>query len=78
VDRIEGMIHDVLSYLFFLSTPNGLLSYLAISGSTDRVDRLRNSKGALWRAKSNAIADVERKPDADYHDRIEHRRGLSR
>jgi hypothetical protein len=56
----------------------GDLSYLAIPGGTNRVDHLRDSKGALWRAKSNAIADAERKSDADHHDRIEHRRGLSR
>jgi hypothetical protein len=55
----------------------GVLSYLAVPGSTDRVDHLRNSKGALWRAKSNTIADAKRKSDADHHDRIEHRRGLS-
>lgn len=55
----------------------GVLSYLAIPRSTDRVDHLRDSKGTLWRAKSNAIDNAERKPDADHHDRIEHRRGLS-
>jgi len=55
----------------------GVLSYLAIPGGTDRVDHLRYSKGAFWRAKSNAITDAERKPDADHHDRIEHRRSLS-
>ncbi len=51
--------------------------HLAIPGSTDRVDHLRDTKCAIWRAKSSAIADAERKSDADHHDRIEHRRGLS-
>ena len=55
----------------------GVLFYVAIPGSTDRVDYLRDSKGALWRAKSNPIANAERKLDADRHDRIEHRRRLS-
>ena len=55
-----------------------VLFYLAIPGSTDRVDHLRDPKGALRRAKSNAITDAERKLDADHHDCIEHRRGLPR
>jgi hypothetical protein len=73
--RVRFLIDcPVLSFSRLLT---GVLSYLAIPGSTDRVDHLCDSKGALWRAKSNAIADAERKPDADHHDRIEHRRGLS-
>ena len=55
----------------------GVLYYPAIPGSTDRVNHLRDSKGALWRAKSDAIANAERKLDANNHDRIEHRCGLS-
>jgi hypothetical protein len=31
-----------------------------LPGSTDRVDHPRDLKGALWRAKSNGIADAER------------------
>ena len=51
---------------------------LDILGGTDRVDHLRDSKSALGRAQPHAVADVERRPDADHHDRVKHRRGLSR
>ena len=55
----------------------GVFFYLAIPESTDQVDYLRDSKGAPWRVKSNAIADTERKLDADHHDRVKHHRRLS-
>ena len=52
--------------------------FLAIPRSTDRVDHLRDPKRALRRAQPDAVADAERKLDADHHDRVEHRRGLPR
>jgi hypothetical protein len=35
------------------------MSYLAIPRSTDRIDRLRDSKRALWRAQPYAFANAE-------------------
>jgi hypothetical protein len=74
VDRTEGTF---LEDYFTFPSRHLMRDHLAIPGSTDRVDRLRDTKCTVWRAKSNAIADAERTPDADHHDRIEHRRGLS-
>ena len=64
--------------LFFFRTHDGLVRFLDIPGGTDRVDHLRDPKSALRRAQPHAVADVERRPDADHHDRVEHRRGLPR
>jgi hypothetical protein len=52
--------------------------HLAIPRSTNGVDHLRDPKRTLRRAEPDAVPDAERKPDADHHDRVEHRRGLPR
>ena len=51
---------------------------VALPRGPDRVDSLRHPKCALGRAQPDAIADAEREPDADHHDRFEHRRRVQR
>ena len=51
---------------------------VALPRGPDRVDSLRHPKCALGRAQPDAIADAEREPDADHHDRLEHRLRVQR
>ena len=50
----------------------------AIPGSTDGVHRVRDSKRAVWSTEPDAVPDTEREPDADHHDRVQHRRCVQR